>query len=310
MRLKMTALSLIVITVQVASVAAQTSPDSAPGAISGPPGIALPLKSGMIGRRIDNMDATPLKGAPFCAVIATEHTQVFADGNRIHTTDNSTLCRDSQGRTRREAGLNLLGFTPQKSGTRLITIVDPVAGSRYLLETDNKIARRIAVPSSAGPTVSSANGAGQVGLPAKGKRVIGYEGAGTIGPNVFFNNAFTRKTGQGLDEPAPTTENLADQTIDGIHATGTRVTTMIPKGKMGNEQPIVVTSERWYSPELKATVMTKHNDPWAGELKTQFTSVNTSEPDPSLFTVPGDYKVVDEKAGPFMIQPSPASPAQ
>ena len=121
MRLKMTALSLIVITAQVASVAAQTSPDSAPGAISGPPGIALPLKSGMIGRRIDNMDATPLKGAPFCAVIATEHTQVFADGNRIHTTDNSTLCRDSQGRTRREAGLNLLGFTPQKSGTRLIT---------------------------------------------------------------------------------------------------------------------------------------------------------------------------------------------
>jgi hypothetical protein len=32
---------------------------------------------------------------------------------------------------------------------------------------------------------------------------------------------------------------------------------------------MVVTSEPWYSPELKATVMTKHNDPWAGELKTQ-----------------------------------------
>jgi hypothetical protein len=80
---------------------------------------------------------------------------------------------------------------------------------------------------------------------------------------------------------------------------------------MGNEQPIVVTSERWYSPELKATVMTKHNDPWAGELKTQFTRVNTSEPEPSLFTVPGDYKIVDEKAGPFMIQlPSPAPTGQ
>ena len=35
-------------------------------------------------------------------------------------------------------------------------------------------------------------------------------------------------------------------------------------------------------------VMTKHNDPWAGELKTQFTGVNTAEPDPSLFTVPAD----------------------
>jgi hypothetical protein len=48
--------------------------------------------------------------------------------------------------------------------------------------------------------------------------------------------------------------------------------------------------------------MTKHSDPWAGELKTQFTNVNASEPDSSLFSVPSDYKVVDEKAGPFVIQ--------
>ena len=138
-----------------------------------------------------------------------------------------------------------------------------------------------------------------------------YEGVSTAGPDVFFNNGFTMRTGQGSDEPAPTTENLGDETIDGIHAIGTRVTTTIPSGKMGNEQPIVVTSERWYSPELKATVMTKHNDPWAGELKTQFTRVNTSEPEPSLFSVPGDYKIVDEKDGPFTIQlPSPAPAAQ
>jgi hypothetical protein len=115
-------------------------------------------------------------------------------------------------------------------------------------------------------------------------------------------NIFFKRAGQAPDEPAPATENLGDQTIDGIHATGTRMTTTIPAGKMGNEQPILVTSERWYSPELKATVMTKHSDPWAGELKTQFTNVNTSEPDSSLFLVPGDYKVMDEKAGPFIIQ--------
>ena len=55
-------------------------------------------------------------------------------------------------------------------------------------------------------------------------------------------------------------------------------------------------------------VMTKHNDPWAGELKTQFTSVNTAEPDPSLFTVPADYKVVDEKLEPMMIHVPPPGP--
>ena len=47
MRLKMTALSLIVITAQAASVAAQPSPDSVPGAMSGPPGIWIPPGIGL-----------------------------------------------------------------------------------------------------------------------------------------------------------------------------------------------------------------------------------------------------------------------
>ncbi len=56
-------------------------------------------KSGMITMRVDNMDAAPVKGAPSCATVTTEHTQLLADGNRIHTTDRSALCRDSEGRT-------------------------------------------------------------------------------------------------------------------------------------------------------------------------------------------------------------------
>ena len=58
---------------------------------------------------------------------------------------------------------------------------------------------------------------------------------------------------------------------------------------------MVVTSERLYSPELKATVMTKHTDPWAVELKTTFTGLSTTEPDSSLFAVPSGYKIVDRK---------------
>ena len=132
--------------------------------------------------------------------------------------------------------------------------------------------------------------------------------AGGAAGQTFSTNMLYRKAGQDSNEPAPATENLADQTINGIHATGTRITTTIPSGKMGNDKPIVVTSERWYSPDLKATVMTKHDDPWAGELETQFINVNASEPDPSLFTVPSDYKIVDDKDGPVtvrMVGPAP-----
>src|ERR1700687_623810 len=106
-------------------------------------------------------------------------------------------------------------------------------------------------------------------------------------------------------EAAPTSESLGDQTFGGIHATGTRVTTSIPAGTMGNDQPISVVSEDWYSPEVTNTGMTKHREPWAGQLTTQFTNVNTSEPDSSLFTVPSDYKIVDENTEPFMIKVQP-----
>src|SRR5215470_18099498 len=60
-------------------------------------------EAGLVTAHVGNMDVEPVKGAPFCATVTTEHTQTFADGNRIHTSDNSNICRDRQGRTWREA---------------------------------------------------------------------------------------------------------------------------------------------------------------------------------------------------------------
>jgi hypothetical protein len=301
--------SFVVVAVTLSSIlSAQAPPELPPigmGAAAMLP--ALP-KEGSVQISIDGMDASPVKGAPFCAVVITEHTQPFADGNRIHTTENSSLCRDVDGRTRRETGINLLGAAPQKPNAKLITIIDPVAGIRYVLDPDNKTAHKMALPSlpPLGPKRT-----GEAGTRVKNENVMVFRTAGEPSSDVFFGNVFVNKETRGANDARPSTENLGDQMIEGIHATGTRMTTTIPAGKMGNEQPINVVSERWYSPELKVTVMSKHSDPWAGELKTQFSSVNAGEPDPSLFTVPSDYKVEDEKAGPFTIKlPPPAPPAQ
>jgi len=244
--------------------------------------------------RSEAMDAEPVKGAPFCATVVTEHTQAFADGNRIHTSDSSRLCRDARGRIRREAGLNLLEAGPEGAPPKLITIVDPVAGYRYLLDSETKVAHRF--------PVGSADRAG-ANAAAKGQ-VVMYQSVGVGGPemslgrDVFFKGARAASP----DETPESSEDLGVEEIEGIRAAGTRVTTTIPAGKMGNEQPMTITSERWYSPDLKATVMTKHTDPWAGELATQFKEVSRAAPDPSLFAVPGDYRIVDEKNGPFVIQ--------
>ena len=115
----------------IALAAAQAPSDSGPvviGQCALPP---MPLQPGMATFHLEEkMDAEPVKGAPFCATVTTEHTQNFADGNRIHTSDNSSLCRDSEGRTRREATLNLMGAAAQTDAPKLITIMDPVAGRR------------------------------------------------------------------------------------------------------------------------------------------------------------------------------------
>jgi len=295
--LKVTAFVSIAMLSLGTTVAAQGAQDS--GAIAAPVPMPPP-KGAVLGMHLeDNMDVSPVKGAPFCAAVTTEHTQLFADGNRIHTAENSNLCRDSEGRTRHEASLNLLGAGPQASAPKLITILDPVAGVRYMLDSENKVAHKIPLPPS--------GSAPDRGLP-KGGDVFFMRSVGGGAGQTVSSNTFYRKAGNDSNEPAASTENLGDQTINGIHATGTRITTTIPSGKMGNDKPIVVTSERWYSADLKATVKTKHDDPWAGELEMQFTNVNTSEPDPSLFTVPSDYKIVDDKDGPVtirMVGPAP-----
>lgn len=276
------------------SLLAQVAPDSELMLNGGPP---MQMRTGSMSMRVETMDAAPVKGAPFCATVSNEHTQNLSDGNRIHTTDSSTLCRDGEGRTRREASLNLLGAAGPASVPKLVTIVDPVAGVRYMLDATNKVAHKMALktPRPDGPPPDGPNG------PGKGDRVMIIQRDGGSGPNLFFKDMEINRAGPDSSNP-PATENLGDQTINGIHATGSRVTTTIPAGKMGNEKPITVTSERWYSPELQATIMTKHDDPWSGELKTEFTNVNTAEPDASLFTVPSDYKIVEDKDGPMKIQ--------
>ena len=275
-------------------------PATAAGTVGDP---TLPMRGATIAFRSELMDTAPIKGVPFCGTVVSEHTQTFADGNRIHTSENSMLCRDSEGRTRRESQLNLLGAVPQGTqAPKFITILDPVAGVRYVLDTANKIARKSPL---SGPPITAA------GVPSKaGQNVMIYNRTfGPAGPAVLpGETVMVQKRVVRGEEPPADRENLGDQMINGIHATGNRITTTIPAGKMGNEKPMNVVSEDWYSPELKTMVKTVHSDPWAGELTTQLTNLNTSEPDPSLFTVPSDYRVVENSSEKFMLKVPPQPP--
>jgi len=113
-------------------------------------------------------------------------------------------------------------------------------------------------------------------MPAGGRGGGGGAGGGTFG-------TVTRNQSK--------TESLGKQMIGGVEAEGTRTTTTIPVGAIGNELPINIVSERWYSSELQVVVMTKNSDPRTGENTYRLTNIVRSEPSPALFQVPGDYKV-------------------
>jgi hypothetical protein len=87
------------------------------------------------------------------------------------------------------------------------------------------------------------------------------------------------------------TERLGQRTIEGMAAEGTRVTTTIPVETIGNDRPIQVVSERWYSPELQVNLRTERRDPRTGDVVFQLTNIRRGEPVRALFEVPSGYVV-------------------
>lgn len=102
--------------------------------------------------------------------------------------------------------------------------------------------------------------------------------------------------GQPPFKPASSkTEALGKQTIEGVEAEGVRSTVTIPIGQIGNDRPIEIVSERWESPELQVVVLSKHKDPQLGETTYRLTGINRGEPAKSLFEVPANYAVIEDR---------------
>src|ERR1700676_2805417 len=70
-------------------------------------------------------------------------------------------------------------------------------------------------------------------------------------------------------------------------------TRTIPAGQIGNAQPISIVTEVWTSPDLKTIVYSKRSDPRMGEQTFRLTNIVLGEPDPSSFSIPADFKILD-----------------
>jgi hypothetical protein len=236
----------------------------------------------------------PISGAPYTATASTEMTQVLGDGNRIVNKSSASLARDSQGRTRREETMGMVGPW-QVNGPKLVFINDPISQTNYVLDAGRQTASVIKglgpgmMPPPPGPPPGA-----NVGFMAQS------------GPNVTFI-----QRGPGGDQPEDVkTESLGVQTMEGVSVEGKRTTRTIPAGQIGNVQPIETVSEVWFSPDLQVVVMSKHSDPRFGETTYQLTGIQRAEPDHSLFEVPPGYTTQNMPAPMSLPAGSPRGPVQ
>ncbi|MEO5694245.1 MAG: hypothetical protein ABIQ72_14050 [Usitatibacter sp.] len=84
--------------------------------------------------------------------------------------------------------------------------------------------------------------------------------------------------------------NLGMKDFDGVKAEGKSTVWTIPAGTIGNRNPINVSSETWYSPELQLTVYSRYIDPRTGESIYRLAGIKRAEPSPNLFKVPAGYE--------------------
>ena len=225
-----------------------------------------------------------VKGAPFSAVATSETTQTLADGNHINRTTQTNLYRDSLGRLRKEVTLPAIGPLAASGKPRsFVEISDPVAGTSYVLEPDQKIARQMPGPMG-GMQVRTKGGPG--------------------GANVFYRNFKDKE----LPEAEAKTESLGIETIGGVNAEGTRTTRTIAAGEIGNEKPITIVSERWYSADIQMDVKSTHSDPRFGNTTNTLTKIQRTEPAATLFSVPAGYTIEQGHRGRFMVSGAPPPP--
>jgi len=228
-------------------------------------------------------------GAPYSATTVIETTQTLSDGTNITRKIQANVYRDSQGRVRRDTTLPAIGpLAASGQSKSFVLIHDPVAGTAYELRPDQKTAEQ---------------------LPA---RPGGKKNPGAL------QNKFEARIQEEIANGTLKKEDLGTQTISGIQAQGTRYTRTIPAGQIGNDKPISVVNERWYSPDLQIVMKSMRTDPRFGSTTYTVTNIQRQEPAASLFTVPSDYTVTQGKgphgggrgAGPGGPLPDAAPPSE
>jgi hypothetical protein len=219
--------------------------------------LAAGLHAQITPARIEGAQSGPVLGRPFSATEVRKTLQTMADGTRIEHSDTTRFYRDGQGRMRAES--------PNR-----VEIFDFVAGFEYDLNPESKTYKRTTIPDKTTSMMLAV--------------------VGSTSWTSFSSDAPETRT-RARNSRGTVTEELPAQTLHSLSIKGSRVTSTIPVGALGNDREMKVVNERWYSPDLQVLIRSSNSDPRFGVSSYELTDIVQAPPDPLLFQVPADYTV-------------------
>jgi hypothetical protein len=207
--------------------------------------------------QINSILIPPVLHAPFSCTVTAEWTKILEDGSTQTLQNHRRVVRDGAGRIYQER--RRLVPRGQEPDVFRIEISDPAAHTKYFCGTATHVCT---LTDYTGPQTASAQ---------------------SVGTEQDSFGKLTR-------------EDLGRTSVSGLDAIGTRETRTLNPGAIGNDSPIAIAKEIWYSPQLGINVSVKRVDPRHGTQVFGVTDVSTDEPDGKLFGLPAGYTVVDHRS--------------
>jgi hypothetical protein len=219
---------------------------------------------------------TPLPNAPFSADVHILSHQKLTDGTEKISMTINHIARDSAGRFYNESRSLVPTTFKGDPGITSARIYDPITLRDVTYNPQLRMAREVYLQ------------------PEQAARMLPMQAPLPV----------IVKPSQPA-YPVKVTD-LGDQIMDGTILHGTLKQHTIPAPSSTTGQPVTITDEYWYSPDLFIYLIVKHDDPRTGEQIVAVTHIDRSEPPAAKFAIPDGFKIVDETPPPPLATHTPA----
>lgn len=201
---------------------------------------------------IPGIDILPYPNMPFSGSFTGVRVRKLEDGTTLTTSSTVRVARDSQGRIFRERHYySPLDTDPDKTLVDFF-ILDPVMHT-------------------------------QINCIVATKR---------CSTSIYYRNLNLVEAPAGPFDNGQrvlTRDSLGQKSFGSLTAIGTRETVTISQGVIGNDKPLNLIRDFWYSPDLKTNLQVIRTDPRDGVVTITLNVQSRGEPDPLIFTIPAGY---------------------